>query len=326
MSVKKLTAVLSAICLSASLFSFAGCSDGEDGGEVNQPCTHQITAVAPKDADCLHEGKFAHFACTECGALFTDSKGEKPTTQEKITIKKLAHKTQVQNEAVGSYSKFYYCTGCGHYFADANGKTEIPYSELTDSSVTPIKLNDLSGSGNVFVTKSYNAESGIEDVSGDFTLRMFAGWRGTDGKAISEFTSNQNIQLNFNLNRRETLSPPVPDNIWYNFGIVYNANTGFAYKRLQAGVVSAKEEFKELFLENGGIYIRVVRKGTTVSFYFEDKFGTPRLIDSNSEFGGSGTLVRFAANSAASADGWAPFVEKAEICLGVANPRCVFSE
>ena len=326
MSFKKFISVASALCASLFVLSFAACSGDNGGEETNAPCTHTVAVVAPKDADCANEGCFAHYACTKCGETFSDSKGEKPISKDKIVIKKLPHKTQVQNESVGDYSKFYYCTGCGHYFADGSGKTEIPYEELVDSSVTPVKMNDLAKDGIILATKSYNPQSEFEDIKGDFTCRMFAGWRSSDGKGISEFTSPQNIQLNFNLNRSETLSQSVPGDIWYNFGIVYNANTGFAYKRLQAGVVSAKEEFKNLFVENGGMYIRVVRKGTMVSFYFEDKFGMPRLIDSNNDFGGSGTLVRFAANSAASADGWNPFVEKAEICLGIANPRCVFSK
>lgn len=325
MSVKKSVAVISALCMSFAILAFTACSDKEDGNQdANLPCTHNVVLVEPKDPDCMNEGCFLHYACTECGAVFGDSKGEKPISEDKIRIDKLAHATQVQNETVGNYSKFYYCSTCGHYFADSKGNTEIPYSELVDRTVTPVKLNNLSNAGNLFVTKSFNSESAIDDISGDFTLRMFAGFRNGDGKSIAEFPSGQTVQVNFNLNRIETITPPVPGDIWYNFGIAYNVSTGLAYKRLQGGNASAKAEFNRLFVENGGIYIIVVRKGTSVSFYFEDKFGMPRLIDTNNEFGGSGTLVRFAANTAVVADGWTPFVENAAICLGIANPRCAF--
>lgn len=323
MFIKRLTAAFLASIISLTFFSVAACADNE-GGDTDKPCTHNVVKVEPKDADCLNEGHFAHYACTKCGEIFSDSKGEKPISKDLIRIDKLPHVTQVQNEAVGSYAKFYYCSSCGHYFADSKGNTEIPYSELIDTSVTPKKLDSLSNAGNLFVTKSYNPQSEFEDITGDFTLRMFAGWRSSDGKSISEFPSGQNIQVNFNLNRIETITPPIHGDIWYNFGIAYNVSTGLAYKKLQGGNATVKGEFNSLFLEKGGIYIRVVRKGATVSFYFEDKFGMPRLIDSNNEFRQNGTLVRFAANVAVGADGWAPFVEDAAICLGIANPRCAF--
>lgn len=325
MNIKKSVAVVSAVCMSFAMLSLAACSDKEEENpDVTQPCAHNVVVVEPKDPDCMHAGNFAHYACTECGEIFSDSKGTKPIAEEKIIIEKLPHTTQVQNESVGEYNKFYYCSTCGHYFADSSGKTEIPYSELVDSSVTPLKLNDLTSDGHILVTKSYNPQSEIEDIDGDFTIRFFAGWKSSDGKSISEFPSGQTIQVNFNLNRIETLGSSVPGDIWYNFGIAYNASTGLSYKKLQAANASAKAEFNSLFIENGGIYIRVVRKGTTVSFYFEDKFGMPRLIDSNSDFGGSGTLVRFSANTAVKTDGWAPFAEHTAICIGIANPRCSF--
>ena len=314
MTVKKLIAVISALCMSFAILAISACSDKEENNpDADAPCVHNVVKMEPKDADCLNEGYFAHYACTKCGAIFGDSKGEKPVSEDKIRIDKLPHSTQVQNEAVGNYAKFYYCSSCGHYFADCR-------------SVTPVKIADLSSAGNLFVTKSFNSESEFEDIKGDFTLRMFAGWRSGDGKGIDEFPKGQTAQVNYNLNRIETITPPVPGDIWYNFGLVYNESTGLGYKKLQGGNASAKAEFNQLFLEKGGIYIRVVRKGTTVSFYFEDKFGMPRLIDSNSDFGGSGNLVRFAANVAVGVDGWAPFVENAAICLGIANPRCAFDE
>ena len=90
----------------------------------------------------------------------------------------------------------------------------------------------------------------------------------------------------------------------------------------------ADKEFNDLFLEQGGIYVRIVRKGTTVSFYFEDAFGIPRLIRSNSNFGTASPLVRLAANDPApgvTAElGFTPFVRETAMCLGIGNPRCVF--
>ncbi len=316
MKIRKQAAVVAAIVMAFGLAaSFTACKD-----ETDAPCNHTITKIAQKDADCKNEGNFEHYKCTECGELFSDGDGLNIISVEKITITKRPHTAQFQDETVGKYKNFYYCSSCGGYFTDKTCSTEIAYSELEDSSVKPVKLPDLSDYGNILVTKSISPSSDFDDISSDFTVRMFVGWTNKDGKGISEFPEAAKVQTNYNLNRTETLNGDG----WYNFGIGYNTK-GLTYKRLQSGSVeSAKTEYTTLFRKNGGIYVRIVRKGFNVSFYFEDKNGKPRFIDGNDEFKGSGTLIRLAANKAEGADGWLPFVKNAAICIGVGNPRCVF--
>lgn len=321
MKLKRIIAAIAALCIALAAATFTACEEKTDG-----LCEHNIVAVAQHDASCTETGNFAHYKCTQCGELFSDIEGTTLTTADRITIAKLPHNLQQQNETVGKYKNFYACSSCGGYFSDKDGKKEIPYSELEDGSVTPIKLAELSNYGNLLVTKTVNAESDFEDISGDFTLRMFVGWTGSNGETVAELPPSSKLQTNYNLNRLCTLQPSSGD-VWYNFGVGYSKSGGLFYKRLQSGNETAPSEFNALFVQNNGIYVRVVRKGNTVSFYFEDKFGKPRLIDSNSGFGSpDGTLIRIAANKAEGAEGWTPFVKNAEICLGVANARCVFSK
>lgn len=318
MKLKRITAAFVALCIALAAATFTACADKTD-----VVCEHTIAVVKQHDASCTETGNFSHYKCTKCGELFADLEGTTLTTADRVTIAKLPHNLQQQNETVGKYKNFYVCGSCGGYFSDKDGKKEIPYSELEDNSVTPIKLAELSNYGNLLVTKTVNSESEFEDISGDFTLRMFVGWTGEGGKTVADLPAAARLQTNYNLNRLCTLSGDG----WYNFGIGYSKSGGLFYKRLQPVNETAPSEFNALFLQNNGLYVRVVRKGNTVSFYFEDKFGKPRFIDSDSTFGTpDGTLIRIAANKAEGADGFSPFVKDAAICLGVGNARCVFSK
>lgn len=316
---KKLAAVSVALAIAFSMGALVAC--GSQSGE--NICEHTITVVKQHDATCCETGNFTYYQCTKCGEMYSDNEGKTLTTADRVTIKKLPHSLTKQNETVGKYNGFYSCSSCGGYFSDKSGKTEIPYSELEDSSVTPVKLPDLTQPGNILTTKSVNPQSDFDDITGDFTLRMFVGWAGANGKTIADFPPASKVQVNYNLNRLCTLS----GNGWYNFGIGYSKTGGLFYKQLQSLNSVAPSEFNSLFVQNNGLYVRVVRKGNTVSFYFEDKFGRPRLINSNSDFGTpDGTLIRLAANVLEGADGWTPFVKNIEICFGIGNARCVFSK
>lgn len=316
MTTKKSAFVIMVICVALLSVCLTACNDNTDS-----VCEHVIVAVKQSDASCTQSGRFAHYKCTKCGDLFSDFDGKTPISEDRIIIAELPHTALLQSESVGTYKNFYYCNSCGKYFEDKNGTKEIPYSELTDDSVSPSALSSLSNYGNVFVTKTLDASSPFEDISGDFTIRMFVGWTGPDGKTMTDFPSSAKIHTYYNLNRTETLQGTG----WYNFGVGYSKSTGIIYKGLQTGTVtSAPAEFTALFLEQGGLYVRIVRSGAAVSFYFEDKFGKPRFMQSNNEFGSDGTLIRFAANKAEGAEGWTPFVKNAAICIGIGNPRCVF--
>ena len=129
--------------------------------------------------------------------------------------------------------------------------------------------------------------------------------------------------MNVNLNRKITLTGDG----WYNFGVAYNKADGLQYKNFEAGnLTKVAPEFTELFVKQGGIWVRVVRQGTNCSFYFEDKYGIPILISANAHFGEDEALYRFAFGQAEKVDGWTQSSAKSEICWGIANPRCVFSE
>ena len=83
---------------------------------------HNIVKVAKVAPTCQKTGMKAHYECTECGKLFTDKYGKKPTTEAKLTLKKVSHKYKkkiVTDEYLKTpatctkkASYFYACTMC----------------------------------------------------------------------------------------------------------------------------------------------------------------------------------------------------------------------
>ncbi len=308
---KALACAVSALVLCAGLF--AGCGGGDDGeGDV---CTHtNLTKVEGKDATCLETGNFVYYRC-ECGALFADKNGQKSTTLQDVTIEKKSHDMHYYTEQAAGYSSYYFCNTCGRFYTDENGESEIPYDQMLDSSVTPAQL-----------TNGWTDPAGINTLNRDFTLRCFVGWTDTAGNNVSTFPNNGKVMVNFNFNRKCTLVENPPDSAWYGFGVQYSAENGLRYRNFGTDTrTDVAREFTDLFVKNGGIWVRVVRKGTDCSFYFEDKYGIPILISSHSGFGADEALCKFSVLEAERVSGWAPSAFKIEICWNIANPRCVFT-
>ena len=298
-----------AVALTFGTAIFAGCGNGE---EQEPACEHtNLEKVDGNKATCYEEGNYAYYKC-ECGELFSDKNGQKPTTLEDVTIAKTRHDMHFYEEQVAGYNGYYFCNFCGRYYEDENGAAQIPYENFTDSSVAPAALPN-----------GWTDPRGIDALTRNFTIRCFVGWTNSEGKSFLEFPAeDKTVWINVNLNRKITLS----NKGWYNFGIAYNKKDGLQYKNFEAGhLTKVKQEFTDLFIKQSGIWVRIVRDGTNCSFYFEDKFGIPILISSNANFGADEALYRFAYGEASSVTGWVRSPEKAEVCWNVANPRCVFS-
>lgn len=307
-------AMLASVCL-------AGC-----GGET--ACEHELQPVAHKDATCAETGNIAYYRCEKCDAVFFDEKGGIELTEESVAIGKLPHSIEhyaaVEGDGMNRPRReFWHCFACGKYFTDAGLQTEISYSELFAGAYDPVRLTDVDTSGNMYV-----ASSTMPAIRDDFTFRCFIGWQNGEGKRLNRetqslFPNSGKAQININLNRECTLNQTG----WYNFGVGYNAKDGLYYKKLQSvDSVAAPENFTQLFLEQGGIYVIVVRQGTNVTFYFEDKNGEPQRMNSHDGFGTTDGLIRLAANPAESAEGWRAVVTKAAICVGVSDAKCVFDK
>lgn len=312
---KALVFVVSALVMCTGIF--AGCrggnenNDGGDGGTT--ACIHtNLTRVDGKDSTCYEEGNYAYYRCDDCGELFSDKNAQRPTTLQDVTIEKTRHDMHRYEEQVAGYTEYYFCNFCGRYYEDFAGNNEIPYSTFADSSVTPVSLPN-----------NWTDSAGANAENRDFTIRCFVGWTNSEGKTFADFPNSGTVWVNVNLNRKITLTGDG----WYNFGVAYNKADGLQYKNFEAGnLTKVSTEFTELFVEQGGIWVRIVRQGTNCSFYFEDKYGIPIQISSNAHFDEDEALYRFAFGQAESVEGWVQSSAKSEICWGIANPRCVFSE
>ena len=306
---KALVCAVSALVMGVGILT--GCGNGNEKDET-PACTHtNLTKVEGKDATCYEEGNYAYYEC-ECGELFSDKNAQRPTTLDDVKIEKLRHDMHRYEEQVGSYKGYYFCNSCGRYYEDFAGNKEIPYGNFADSSVAPVALPN-----------GWADPAGANTANRDFTIRCFIGWTNAEGKAFTDFPDSGTAWVNVNLNRKITLTGDG----WYNFGVAYNKADGLQYKNFEAGnLTKVAPEFTELFVKQGGIWVRVVRKGTNCSFYFEDKYGIPILISANAHFGEDEALYRFAFGQAEKVDGWTQSSAKSEICWGIANPRCVFSE
>lgn len=304
-------AILASVCL-------AGC-----GGET-AACEHEFKAVARKDATCAEAGNIAHYRCDKCDRVFFDQKGSVELTEESLVIGKLPHSIEhcaaFENSAY-SHGEYWHCFACGKYFSDADLQTETTRSALF--SYNAVRLTDVETGGNIYLSSEQ-----MPSIREDFTFRCFIGWTNNDGVRLSKetqglFPNSGKAQIYINLNRECTLSGTG----WYNFGVGYNAKEGLFYKKLQSvDSVAAPENFTQLFLEQGGIYVIVVRRGSNVTFYFEDKDGKPQRMGSNNEFGKTDALIRLAANSPGDIAGWKAVVNKTAICIGVGDPECVFDK
>lgn len=317
---KSLVLAASALILCAGLFTGCGGTDsnGNSGGNSENSaggtsvCAHtELTKVEGKDPTCYDYGNSVYYEC-ECGALFSDKNGKRPTTLEDVRINKLRHDMYQYDGQIGEHVGHYFCNSCLRYYEDRAGEKEI----VTDSYMTPVTLFN-----------NWTDSAGASAENRDFTIRCFIGWTNSAGKTFADFPDSYTIQVNVNLNRKCT----IQNTGWYNFGVAYNKAAGLQYKDFEAGhLTPVAEEFTNLFTEQGGIWVRVVRKGTNCWLYFEDKNGVPVLISNNDGFGADEALYRFAygvpteQTNVGAVPGWTQSDAKGVICWGIANPRYAF--
>lgn len=90
--------------------------------------THDLSAVAKKDATCTEAGYEAYYKCSGCDKIFSDDKGETEITAPtaivaKHTIEAVAKKDATCTEA--GYEAYYECSVCDKIFSDDKGETAI---------------------------------------------------------------------------------------------------------------------------------------------------------------------------------------------------------
>ncbi len=299
----------------------AGCAETKPP-VVEPVCEHSMTRVETSQPTCIAEGIRAHYECEKCNKLFFDEKGNIELSKENVTLKKLNHSLS-HYTATEKVSEYWHCFACGKYFVDASCVQETTYRSLYENTFDPIRLSDIS-SGNVYL--STLAGGTAEPLRGDFSYRAFMTWTNAENKGLDAFPAGKRVQVNINLNDETTLPGSGVSAQWYNCGIGYSKELGLFYKNFEADdKVPVSQELTELFLEQKGIFVIIVREGSAVSLYLEDKDGNPHRISSGN-FGKNRTVVRLAANIAEGLDGWTPSSTKTAICIGVGNPKSVFDK
>ncbi len=300
----------------------AGCSQGGNSLSEVQNCEHVLRRVERSQPTCVQEGHRAHYECENCHQIFFDEKGKIALSKENITLEKLPHSLS-HHAATEKVIEYWHCFACDKYFLDANATNETTYHSLYENAFDPLRLSDVSA-GNVYL--STLAGGALEPLSGDFTYRAFMTWTNADNQNFDAFPTSKRVQVNLNLNDETTLPGSGVSAQWYNCGIGYSKELGLFYKNFAADdKVPVSQELTELFLEQKGIYVLLVREGSGVSLYVEDKMGKPHRLSSGN-FGKDRTVVRLAANVAEGVDGWTPSSTKTAICIGVGNPKCVFDQ
>lgn len=327
MKAKKLfTLLLGGTFILGSILGMTACKDRPEDKPATTACEHTLSYITRLEPTCVNSGMRAHYECGKCNKIFFDEAGEIELSQENITLTRLSHSLEhsaaretEENEVL--VPEYWHCFACNKYFTDAAATAETTYRALYKDAFDPIKCADVTA-GNVYL--STLAGGDMQPLDGDFTYRAFMTWKNAEGKGFDEFPDSGRVQVNINLNDESTLSGGNPQ--WYNCGIGYTKEYGLFYKNFAADdAVAVSQELTDLFLEQGGIYIILVREGGSVSLYFEDKAGAPQRIASGS-FGVDRKVVRLAANVATGEEGWTPSSTQTAICIGVGNPKCVFDK
>lgn len=313
---------LSTLILCAfTIFSIAGCSsEKKPSSEII--CDHTLTKIERRSPTCSEEGIRKHYECEKCNKLFFDEKGKIELSKENVTIEKLNHSLS-HHAATNNVSEYWHCFACDKYFVNETATQETTYHTLYENAFNPIRLVDIT-SGNVYLSTLVGGI--LEPLQGDFTYRAFMTWTNVDNKSFDSFPDSKRVQININLNDETTLPNSSVPAQWYNCGIGYSKELGLYYKNFAADdKIPVPQDLTQLFLDQNGIYVILVRESSGVSLYLEDRNGNPyRILSGN--FGKNRTIVRLTANIAEGVDGWIPSSTKTAICIGVGNPKCVFDK
>jgi Uncharacterized conserved protein len=101
---------------------------------------HKLTKVEAKASTCSTNGNIEYYKCNECGAKFTDEKGQNPV--EDVSIPMKAHTlTYVEEKAATCKEpgciEHYRCTECGATFSDEKGQNPV------EDVIIPMKAHKL---------------------------------------------------------------------------------------------------------------------------------------------------------------------------------------
>lgn len=126
-----------------------------------QPHVHALLKVEAKQATCLEDGNIEHYACKDCGKLFTDANGKNEISASEIKTTTTAHGHLTKTEAnaatcvAAGNIAYWTCDVCGKTFSDGNATTEVTLAATVTS---------INASSHTHLTKTEAAAATCSDV------------------------------------------------------------------------------------------------------------------------------------------------------------------
>ncbi len=100
--------------------------------------THRLLKVNAVKESCTQDGMKAHWECSDCDKLFSDSQGKNEVQKADLVVKAhhtLTHKTEQKATCTADGNiDYYHCSACGENFLDANGKNKVDLDDTVIAS------------------------------------------------------------------------------------------------------------------------------------------------------------------------------------------------
>ena len=329
--------------LFASVFLAAGivaCGPAEtssssgQSGTISEEHPHVLTHVSATAARCEKDGNIEYWRCDECGKYFSDGEGKTEISANEVVIP-AAHKpesvTAVTAEEMFACDAIahYRCSVCGKLFSDETCKTELSVDEIYEQKTF------LLSSARVSVPESTSAVKAT--VSGGnytlsvkethFALRIFLGWEIGDESFSDLVEEMKKEHLEFRLNLNIDTEGTLAESQWYHFKLGYDEEGAFggfsdSDAFVHFNLLPEGEAIEQAFVNNGGLYITIVRNGAQFIAYAEDMEGELFELVRTNCFGDTPMAkISLGVNQGFVAEEKYPAVAKdGKLVLGTADP------
>lgn len=308
---------------------------GPVGNDSSPAHVHTLTEVPAVDARCEKDGNIAYWECDDCGKYFSDALGQTEISAEDVVIP-AGHKPEAV-QAVTADKMFacdsvayYRCTVCGKTFSDEDCKTEITADDIFEQKTFLLSTAQVSvpeTTSRVYATVN-EADYTLAVEETHFAMRVFLGWEIGDADFKTLIDEMEEEHLEFRLNLNIDTEGTLANGQWYHFKLGYDADGAFGgFSDSDAFVhfnllKNGGNAIEEAFLENGGVYVTLLRNGGQMIAYVEDLEGNLFELVRTTCFGDTPMArVSLGVNQGFVADSRYPATAKdGKLVIGTADP------